>query len=48
MKVRRRVVVVFGKFDETSDFVIEPACDEIYNCELCKDAFWIEGEELIK
>ncbi|MFA5746431.1 MAG: hypothetical protein WC932_06290 [archaeon] len=40
MKVKRKVVCVYGRFDNTSDFVLEPACCE----EDEKDAFWIEGE----
>lgn len=44
-KIRRKVVCVFGKFDETSDFVVEPACSIKCKCEVCKDSFWIEGEK---
>lgn len=42
MKIKRKVVCVFGKFDKTSDFVLEPADDrdeEYFN------VFEIEGEE---
>jgi hypothetical protein len=38
---KRKVTCVFGKFDETSDFVLEPCCEN-ENCKECKDAFWIE------
>ncbi len=38
-KIRRKVVCVYGKFDETSDFVIEPDFSG-----KDKDAFYIEGE----
>lgn len=41
---RRKVVCVFGKFDDKSDFVLEPVCED-KNCEYCKDAFWIEKVE---
>jgi len=36
MKIKRKVVCVFGKFDDKSDFVLEPATDKD------EDAFWIE------
>ena len=36
-----KVVCVYGKFGENSDFVLEPICGD-KNCECCKDAFWIE------
>ena len=39
---KRKVVCIFGEFNDSSDFVLEPACSEDCNCELCKDAFWIE------
>lgn len=44
---RRKVVCVFGKFDDKSDFVLEPVCtptehSEDTTCEICKDAFYIE------
>jgi len=46
MKIRRKVVCVWGNFTKKSiDFVLELACDEDCKCEVCKDAFWIEGEE---
>lgn len=41
MKIRRKVVCVFGKFDDKSDFVIEPLLEG----EDDEDAFWIEGEK---
>ena len=44
-KIKRKVVCVFGKFDDKSDFVIEPVCSDDCNCESCKDAFWIEEVE---
>jgi hypothetical protein len=37
--IRRKVVCVFGKFDNKSDFVLEPVCKE------CEEAFWIEKVE---
>jgi hypothetical protein len=43
--IRRKVTCVFGKFDEKSDFVLEPSCPDINKCEECENAFWIEGEE---
>lgn len=39
---KRKVVLVYGKFDDKSDFVLEPSCSDTCNCEICKDAFWIE------
>jgi len=45
MKIKRKVVCVFGTFDKDSDFVVEPVCSEGCDCEVCKDSFWIEGEE---
>jgi hypothetical protein len=44
IKIRRKVTCVFGKFDNKSDFVLEPVCKNECNCEVCKDSFWIEGE----
>ena len=49
MKIKRKVVCVWGKFDKDSDFVLEPICDSNVHgkdevCEVCKDAFFIEGE----
>ena len=41
-KIRRKVVCVFGKFDNKSDFVLEPACPDDCDCDICKKAFWIE------
>jgi len=41
--MKRRVTCVFGDFnDDDSDFVLEPACQKECNCDVCKDAFWIE------
>ena len=46
MKIKRKVVCVFGKFGKDTDFVIEPVCSDECKCELCKEnSFWIEGEE---
>ena len=42
MKIKRRVVCVFGKFGKDTDFVLEPVCSEDCNCELCKNSFEIE------
>jgi len=44
MKIRRKVVCVWGKFEEFGDFVIEPVCSPTCKCDSCKDAFWIEGD----
>ena len=41
---KRKVVCVYGKFDNESDFVIEPVCSDDCQCEICKDAFWINDE----
>ena len=41
--VRRKVVCVSGKFDNDSDFVLEPVCEGVCDCEICKEGFWIEG-----
>ncbi len=38
---KRKVVCVFGKFDDKSDFVLEPVC-ESDDCNECKESFWIE------
>jgi len=43
-KIRRKVVCAYGKFDNKSDFVLEPACEKD-DCDNCKDAFWIEKVE---
>jgi len=40
--VKRKVVCVFGKFDDKSDFVLEPSCPDSCKYDICKDAFWIE------
>jgi len=40
--VKRKVTCVFGKFDDKSDFVLEPSCPEECKCDICKDTFWIE------
>lgn len=37
--IKRKVVCVYGRYDEESDFVLEPAT------ELDKDYFIIEGEK---
>ena len=42
---KRKVVCVWGKFDDKSDFVLEPACCDCSKCEICKNAFWIEDVE---
>lgn len=43
--IKRKVVCVYGKFDEDSDFVIEPACGD-NACEECdKESFWIQKVE---
>lgn len=39
---KRKVVCIFGKFDDKSDFVLEPTCEEGCDCDLCKEGFWIE------
>ncbi len=36
----RKVTCVLGKFDNKSDFVLEPVCSDD-KCEVCKDAFYI-------
>lgn len=41
-KIKRKVVCVFGKFDEKSDFVLEPPCSDGDKCEVCGKTFWIE------
>ena len=41
--VKRKVVCVFGKFDDKSDFVLEPSCPNECKCDICKCAFWIES-----
>jgi len=43
--VKRKVVCVFGKFDDESDFVLEPVCSDSSNCDICKKAFYIEEVE---
>ena len=43
--IKRKVVCVFGKWGKKTDFVIEPVCSEDCNCEICKNAFWIEKVE---
>ena len=42
--IRRKVVCVYGKFGEKSDFVIEPVCFDGCKCDGCKNSFYIEGE----
>jgi len=44
-KIRRKVVCVYGKFDDKSDFVLEPVCKDDDNCKVCKNSFWIVKEE---
>lgn len=39
---RRKVAIVWGKFDKESDFVLEPACYDYCECEMCKNSIWIE------
>jgi hypothetical protein len=40
--IKRKVVCVFGNFDDKSDFVLEPCdCPDGHGCEFCKDSFWI-------
>lgn len=39
---KRKVVCISGKFDDKSDFVLEPVYPDSCDCEFCKDAFWIE------
>ena len=46
--VKRKVICVWGKFDNKSDFVLEPVCSEECDCEVCKDAFWIENCKEVK
>lgn len=41
-KIRRKVVCVWGRFDNGSDFVLEPLEPDEMDA---KDGFWIEGEE---
>ena len=49
MKIKRKVVCVFGKFDEESDFVLEPVIEELYKKGYYKkekmEVIDIEGEE---
>jgi hypothetical protein len=41
-KIRRKVVCVYGVFDNKSDFVLEPVIESC-DCDECKkNAFWIE------
>ncbi len=42
MVIKRRVVIVFGKWGKITDFVLEPTCTLKCVCEVCKDAIWIE------
>ena len=46
--VRRKVTCVFGVFDDKQDFVLEPCCSDTCECDICKDAFWIEGSQTIQ
>jgi hypothetical protein len=41
MKIKRKVVCVFGTFDKDSDFVLEPATE----LDKENEVFEIEGEE---
>lgn len=41
--IKRKVVCVYGKFNNKDDFVLEPVCSDNCECELCKSSFWIEG-----
>jgi hypothetical protein len=42
--VKRKVICVYGKFDNKSDFVLEPACES--GCEECdRRAFFIQSVE---
>jgi len=43
--MKRKVVCVFGEWGEETDFVLEPVCSNDCDCEVCKDAFWIEKVE---
>jgi hypothetical protein len=43
----RKVTCVFGRFDDKSDFVLEPSCPEGHVCEYCKDSFCIEDTDSI-
>ena len=43
--MKRKVICIWGKFDNKSDFVLEPACKDECNCGECEDAFWIEKVE---
>jgi len=40
--VKRKVVCVFGKFDDESDFVLEPVCSDSSNCKICKKHFGLK------
>ncbi len=42
--IKRKVVCVYGKFDDESDFVLEPICNNP-SCSCCKDAYWIEEKK---
>jgi hypothetical protein len=46
--VIRKVVCIFGKFNNKSDFVLEPVCNDDCKCEECKDAFYITQCEPLK
>lgn len=42
MRIKRRVAIVWGKWGKTTDFVLEPTCTPKCNCDICKNAIWIE------
>lgn len=42
LKIRRKVVCVFGKFDGSKDFILKPVCEDGCDCDICKEGFWIE------
>jgi len=43
MKIKRKVVCVYGNFDDKSDFVLEPYLENCYDDSV--GVFEIEGEE---
>jgi len=49
MKIRRKVVIVFGKWGKKTDFVLEPVCKDCEKdgneCDVCKNYVYIEGEK---
>lgn len=42
---KRKVVAVWGTFEDKGDFVLEPVCSDTCECKECKNAFWIENVE---